>query len=163
MADASDKDDSVKRASTDAHKQHLSASIETFKPIFSFAVEGLKTLQLAHGGGLTAVLAFAGVRLNANASKALPPEIGFAVLTFGSGLGSTLLVWFLAWLSQMYYTRSVNLCRFDHEYPFVHETETSKIAEEIGDRLRLFGVIMAILSFFTFVVGLYFVYRSVAA
>jgi hypothetical protein len=161
MADDSDKDDAVKQAAMDAHKQHFSASIEAFKPIFSFAVEGLKTLQLAHGGGLTAVLAFAGVRLNA--SKALPPETGWAVLTFGFGLALTLLIWFLAWFSQMKYSRSGELYRFDFEHPFVHETEESKRANSIADRLRLIAVMTAILSVLAFCLGLCFVYRAVAS
>ncbi len=68
------------------------AEIETFRPIFPFAVEGIKTLQLSHGGGLTAAMAFAGVRLNSG--KPVPDEIGNSVVAFGAGLVLAILIWF---------------------------------------------------------------------
>lgn len=158
MSETAKVEELARKAALDAHKNHLSANIETYKPVFTFAVEGLKTLQLAHGGGLTAVLAFAGVRLNSN--NPLQPEIRISILIFGIGLALTLAAWLFSWISQTQYTNSSKEFRFSYDHPYVHETVKSDRFEKYGNLWRIAAITSVILSFVLFCVGLLLLYIS---
>ena len=136
----------------DYHKIHLNNVIETFKPIFIFASEAIKNLQLCHGGALTAVLAFHGIsKQNSNQSSfdLLP-----AFICFSLGLFLTTIIFISAYFSQMCYKKSIELNELIYDVPYVVENKESQFYNRVGNLFRAVGIIGAIVSCVLFLSGI---------
>jgi hypothetical protein len=134
------------------HKIHTSNIVETMKPAIIFASEGIKSLQLCHGGALAAALAFAGAAIKERPSLLF--DLKTSYICFGVGLTITLFVWVFAWLAQMLYKKSGDLYDLSFEIPYVKETEKSIRYNRFGDICRFTSFIFTIASCILFLSGI---------
>lgn len=141
-------------AARDAFRAHEQRGIETSKPVFAFAAEGLKTLQVCHGGALTAALAFAGVLMQQG--RPIPTDIKMAFLCFSAGLCTALISWMFTYFSQSAYAKSYAFYKQSYDYPYVHGTFESNRRILWGDFCRSCAIVAAVIGLFIFALGLYF-------
>jgi hypothetical protein len=131
------------------HKLHLAKQTESFKSVIVFAVEGIKTLQICHGGALTAVLAFAGVR-----GQSVPAALITSFTCFGVGLTLAVFIWLLAYCAQYSDQKCGEKFTFDWKHPYVLADPKAIVWERIGRLFRLGCLMLAIISAALFAIGI---------
>jgi hypothetical protein len=136
----------------EAHKQFHADRIETFKPIFVFASEGLKTLQICHGGAMTATLAYAGFSMQRQGP--MYPSLFWAFVFFATGLVLVIGSWLASHQSQTAFSYSAKETALIWEHPYLKETPESKRLEQRGDLLRSVALCAAIASGVMLIAGL---------
>jgi hypothetical protein len=88
------------KIAAERHQAHEAQFIELFKSVILFASEGIKALQICHGGALTVSLAFAGI--SRGNKIPVPLELVSAYFYFAVGLYLTLIIWILAYLGHAF-------------------------------------------------------------